>query len=296
MSKYEILELKNEQPSAKDLGTIVRAVESDLAVIDNHAVNALMGNANNPNLGERIAQLKGEDRGTLQPVGWTPLFDDRVLSTVDKDYIANNKLKKVFSDPELLTALGASIAFFRTRASLQAKHEHAIPDCIIPKGKISTVQIYSPAGTTTTEHITRAAMERGIEPIMTSANRSREPETVSRSGAINFIEECGEQEDNPPALAVFINGNKTRMTQPRGSYPVIVVERDRLVILRPGCFESAIIEAIFDDYPISPAPNQLKNNHPDSILRMEHLPPEIQKLKGKELRIGLLTILGWQAE
>lgn len=289
----ETSELFNQQ-----VNQAAAAWTEDLLVLDNGTVFALAGNANNPDLQKRIVDVKGGNRKVVQPVGWTTFFDERVLSTIDVDAIKLSSLQELVRNPDELTARLGALTFLRATADLNAKKELGIHASIIPEagenGNPPEVQIYSPDGMTITTAITRAAITQGAETVMTSANRSDEPESVTTTTALAFIDGTL-PENGPPKVLVNSCKDEDRPSRPRGSYPVLKIAQggEEFINIRPGCFEPTILEAALHGFPVRMAPNPQKVKYPDSILRMQDLPTDVQSLKGPEFRLGLLAHLGW---
>lgn len=260
---------------------------NDLVVYDNFAVYALAGNANNENLQEQIRRAKGDARGTKQPVGWTRPFDERTLDTFDMSEITDPYMPDLLRDPDELTALIGGLTFLRGNADMLAKDKYAVPDSIIPLDQ-KTVQIYSPVGIRMTQALIKSAIDKGVEPVMTSANVSGQPETIHQSTAQAFADQ------SPDPLMIVVNKNDDQKPdRPRGSYPVITIETNGFNIVRPGCFDPEILRAALFDYPIRLDSNPQPSKYPENILRLSDLPADVQKLKGREFRLGMLAFLGW---
>jgi hypothetical protein len=275
-----------------------RAWHDDLVVIDNHTVFALAGNANDLGLQDRIVEVKGDQRGSKQPVGWTRFFDERMLDTIDVDVIENCRMQELLRKPERLTTYLGGLSFIRAQADKKAKERHGVPDSIIPpvlNGDVTTVQMYSPAGVATTSAITRRALELGVETVMTSANRSGVPESVTETSAAAFINE-GSPDVRPVRTLVVCRDPSVDAERPRGSYPVIVAKRDHFSIKRFGCFTPEILMRVLHEYPVRIPQDAEKTKFPDNVLRMQDLPADVQHLKGPEFRLGMLSALGWSQE
>lgn len=273
------------------LDAAAEAYSSGLLVIDNYTVFALGGNANDPNLQDNICQAKGEKRGAKQPVGWTVPFDERVLSTIDVSAVENSPIRRLLRDPEELTRRIGGLTFIRAAASMSEKKARQIPDSVIPADQ-QTVQIYSPDGNDNTATLIRRAIDLGAEPVMTSANVSGEPEATDEAGGHRFA-----LREQPPLPMVVYTSEEDKFDRPRGSYPVISVLPDRLRIVRPGCFDVALLRSLLVGYEVDVATgDELQMpKYPNNVLRQKDLPSHMHELEGAELRAGVLSYLGLSA-
>lgn len=281
-----------QRSAASEASQIDQATEQmrcGLLVYDNFTVYALAGNANNENLQEDIRHIKGEARGIKQPVGWTRPFDERTLAAIDISAIEDRRLQGLLRDPHELTARIGALSFIRAGADLEWKEKESIPDCIIPPDG-ATVQLYSPVGAKPTERLISAAIKKGIEPVMTSANVSGQPEITTGTDAIDFA-----AQSSSPLVVAINRSDEDKSDRPLGSYPVICVEEDRLKIVRPGCFAPEILQAALNDFPVELAADFQTPNYPANVLGFSDLPTDLQDMKGTEFRLGLLAHLGWSA-
>jgi tRNA A37 threonylcarbamoyladenosine synthetase subunit TsaC/SUA5/YrdC len=281
------------QIDISQLDLAAEAWRDDLVVIDNHAVYALAGNANNSNLQQRIVDVKQGGRGKEQPLGWTRPFDERVLSTIDVDKIEHRGMQKLLRNPDELTSIVGGLAFILAVADKAIKKSQNIPNSIMPE-KQGTVQIYSPEGIATTTALVNAAIAMGVETVMTSANRTGEPESITADGARHFIEST-EYGYRRPSLMVVCKSDDMKNKQPRGSYPIVSATAETFIITRPGCFAPEITASLFDGYPIVLSDSPKHPKHPENVLRLIDLPPDVRTLKGSEFRLGLLAYLGWSS-
>lgn len=282
-------EVQNSESFFDGIDQAAEAMTDGLLVYDNFAVYALAGNANDHGLQEHICRVKGDARGTKQPVGWTRAFDEQTLSTFDISGVDDPYMRQLLRDPDELTALIGGLSFLRGSADMKAKERYGIPDSIIPVNiDVPQVQIYSPEGTATTDMLVQASLKKGAEPVMTSANISGLPETIYDTTATEFAAQA------PEPLTVVVNkSDGDKPDRPRGSYPVIEVLPDRFNIVRPGCFDPEILRTALHDYPIQLDPNPQPSKYPGNILKPSDLPTDLQYLKGTEFRLGLLAFLGW---
>lgn len=292
MQSIEYIDASNGHLSYEAKLLAAGAWNTDLLVLDNYSVNALAGNANNPDLQARIVEVKGEGRLQDQVVGWTRPFTERMLESIDIDAISDRKMQALLRDPTLLGRLVGGSTFIRAKADLAAKERLAIPDCIIPPNG-PTVQIYSPEGITTTEEITRMAIDLGVEPVMTSANTSKEPESITMEAGLEFMRNTPEAHA-PPKFGLFFNDENSRPFKPGGSYPIIFAEADRFVGVRLGCFGPDILEAQLDGFRFDIADNASQPKYADRVLHLSDFSADVRSLRGPELTEAMYTVLGWK--
>lgn len=259
-----------------------------LVVFDNHQVFALVGNANNPQLQADIHIAKGDARGTSQPVGWTVPFEHSV-DLIDKDKIADPDLQKLVDEPDTLTSLGAGLFFVRAIADRRRKIARGISDAIIPPGLGSLVQLYSPEGVRNTQDMIDQMLRFDAEPVMTSANFSKQNEIVHPDEARDFAE----QQADPLQIFIDSSGN-IRPVKPKGSYTIVEIDDHNIVVSRQGWLGADVIANLFSEYSVIPAPDSYfrTSNYPEHVLTMADLPPEVQELKNEELRLGILAVTG----
>lgn len=281
------------------IGTVVgRLARGELVAWDNGTVYALIGNANDPGLQDRIVQAKGNERGAKQPVGWTVPFS-HALDLIDIDQVEDRSMQELLQSPSELTSYLGGVAFIRAAADMRRKEERNIPESIVPSGVLNpTIQIYSPNGNDATSKLVRSAMLMGVEPVMTSANISGKPEIVTAHDAKEFAQAAN--------ITAYVNKEDSdKASRPRGSYPVIGVESSRFVILRSGCFEPEIIKRLLRGYPIVESKNMVGSKYPENVLHMRDLEflaseigefNELPKLYNAEMRAGLLAVLGWHTD
>lgn len=257
----------------------------------NYATWALCGNANDPDLQEKIRLIKGEARGSRQPVGWTTFFTERVLSTIDLRSVTDRKIRRLMGDQNKLTERLGGLAFIRAIADMDVKEREGIPDSIIPPMQ-ATVQIYSVKGLPVTENITRAVQALGGEPVMTSANQSGHAEAISLDQAKEFSEQ------SRLAVPIFDSRPSAKvLRKPRGSYPVIELRADRFKIIRPGWLNQALMGQLLHGYNVEFASDRelarsgQAPNHPHHVLCPEDLSDPQRKLRGADLRQVLLDRL-----
>lgn len=266
----------------------VQAIRSDVAIVENGPVYALVGDAHKPDLQQRVKEIKGE-RGANQPLGWTVPFA-HAADAIEVSAVKHDKLRDFIADPDALTRLLGGLVFLRAPASLYAKAERRIPDSIIPDRPDATVQIWSPTGNYAASRLIRAAMAHGIEPVMTSVNRSRSPEITSEHEARCFAARyIGER-----ALIQVTRSDDEKPLRPRGSYPVVNLEAESLQIVRPGCFSVPFLQQLLAELPtqIAPGKNFQSPKHPEQVFDVAHLPRQAQRLEGEDLRLFTLEHIG----
>lgn len=269
---------------------VAEAWKDDLVVLDNYAVYALAGNANNDNLQQRIMDVKG-GRSAVQPVAWTRPFDERVLATIDIDKIEHPAMQDLLREPDELTARLGGMAFLLAVADQDIRLANNIPKSVMPE-KEGTVMIWSPEGITTTAALIKAATDLGVEPTMTSANKHEEHESVTATGAHSFIKST-QYGLRRPSVMVISKPDELKDKPPLGSFPIVAATPEGFVITRSGCFAPEITALLFDDYPIILSAAAKAPNYPEHVFRMVDLPPDVQAMRGAELRLGLLAYLGW---
>lgn len=281
---------------------ITSAWRDDLLVLDNHATYALAGNANNPDVQKRVAEVKTGSSGARlarQPLGWTRFFEEHVLEAIDVNRLESPQLQNLARNPDELTARVGALTFVRAAANMIAKKEYEIPDTIIPPEPVgdapfACVQLYSPEGIASTSRLTRQALAEGVEPVMSSVNHTNEPEAVNSAMARSFMERTPGGVAGPQVIAHYYPEDTSAASRnPHGSYPIIEFEEDTLIITRDGCFSTDILQAVLDGYPITVAPDIKRSNYPDGQLRLEDLPVDLQKERGASLRLGILAYIGW---
>jgi hypothetical protein len=261
---------------------------ADLIVYDNFTVFALVGDANNPNLQERIRSVKGDRRNPTQPVGWTVPFAHGI-EAIDSSLVLDKDLRRFIEDPNYLTARLGGLAFLRAGADQAIKEKRDIPDCIIPNELGSMVQIYSPEGNSRTSMLVSEIQKRGGEPIMTSANLSRHVEIINYDEAISFA-----QARSDDLLLMVNKTDSEKPLKPHGSYPVLEVDTDAIIPTRPGWMGVDIIKNLLYGLPVEESLDSFlqKPNHPEHVLTTADLPRDMQGLKGPELRLGILSVMG----
>ena len=284
-------------PQPDKISAIAQAACGGLVVFDNVVVHAMLGSAHNP-VQEQISQAKGEARGTKQPVGCTMPFDVPLLEQVfDARHINDAKLQALHMDPSEQTRRLGGITFLR--GPLSDDNDH-IPDCMIslaPEGSPTArvLQVYSPEGNVWTERLLRKMIEMGGQPVMTSANKSGEPEIFDRDKAMAFANE----HDLP--YATFAHGRK-QQARPQGSYPIGQAQYNQstreweFVWVRTGCFDPELLMRLVNDMParIDEHRKMPDPKYPDNILRLRDVSKgrlRLHTAKGSELRTRILDAM-----
>lgn len=273
-----------------------RISQNELILFRNGPVYAMPGNANDPDVQRNIQQAKdpnGEGtRGANQPLGWTVPFDHS-LDAIDMSVVNDPGLRRLLSDPHELTGRIGGLAFLRALADPQVKRRRGLPDSIVPDAFGATVQLYSPTGNDDTSKVIRLAMAMGAEPVMTSANFSKQPEIIDQSTAERFAARAG-------GLAIYGQNPEVSENPCRGSYPILGLTAEGLTLERAGCFHAGIVRALLYDVPFWPrsASGQPPRpaNYPDRSLHMADLPRDIRRLRGNDLWLGVLATMGWHNE
>lgn len=258
-----------------------------LVVMRNRAVYAVLGSGH-PEVQDQISTAKGERRGTKQPVGWTVPFTDFSQGAFSLEGIEDPRLKDLIRNPDELTSRLGAIAFVRGAADMGYAAINKLPESIVPSDT-KTVQVWSPDGNTAAAYIIGKVLSKGLQPIMTSANVSGEPEAVTLSQALAFA-----GNSSPPLPVIDAPFNDDELTPPFGSYPVVVLKAGAIEIVRPGCFSPEILKALLYGYKVTLAPAERlqQPKYPDGVLQFSHLPESDRSLCGPELRLGLLAHMG----
>lgn len=249
------------------------------AVYGNGPVHGIVADGGNPEIPTRIRAIKGERRGSGQPLGLVVPFD-RFLPHIDVGRIKHPDLQTLFHNPGAMTKLFGGLVFIRAAATERAKTQ--LPPCII-SSEHGTIQNYSSIGNTRTTLFLMYADRAGVRlPVMTSANRSgEEREIVDTEPARQFAEEHGLP--FVPNPADFSENRK-----PKGSYPVLAITPDSLQIVRQGFLSNGLMDALLAGYPVERPDDMKPSAYPEGILDTADLPVSQQGLTGPELRRALL--------
>jgi hypothetical protein len=256
--------------------------------VENGPVFALVGNADTPNLLERIQEFKGEKRAT-KPVGLIIPFDavlgDSLIATdiFDVDAIVNPHLRELVRNPDLLTDRAGALIFVKAIADMAVKAAAGLSDAVIPAEHGSSVQLFSTEGSLAGSALSQAAAEHNIRVIMSSLNRTGTPEIVTIDEARQYV---AEYNLDLPITHQFEAGDKP--VRPLGSYSIIEIKPDHISVARPGGLEFELIRNLFSDYDVRLDPDHKPTLYPDNVLRRQDLPPEHRNLKNEDLRDVLL--------
>jgi hypothetical protein len=253
----------------------------EMVVFGNGPVYAVIGNGAHENLQTQIKALKG-DRGTRQPVGLSLQFE-QFLPYVDDSEVKDDSIRSLLKDPAELTSRIGGLSFVRAQATMEA--QDALPPCTISEDG-TTIQNYSPIGNPRTTRFLDSALRKGVDfPVITSANKSGEPEIVGTEAAIEFAQ----QASLPFVPNTYVSEGRDK---PKGSYPIIEVGAAELIIIRNGFLGEGIMDALLAGYPTTRADNVRQTNYPEGVLSFDNLPPEARRLIGFELRRLILPYLG----
>jgi hypothetical protein len=273
---YSLLKQKTPNP--------LEALKNELVVFNNCSVYALVGNAHNKTIQSQVQAIKGQQRMLRQALGWTVPFS-RACPVMNLTRVKNPKIRSLLENPDRLSALFGAVAFLRTPYDKVAVQSIDLADCVLSAEGF--VQVYSPEGNSSTESFIDEALSRGIEPVMTSANNSGDKEIVSKRAAQEFAEY------HDIFLYEPASSGKQKPTKPRGSYPIVAVIEDELVLVREGCFGIDIITAILHDLPFRVDVDMRPSNYPEHVLHLAGLPSHVQALRGDALRLGILASINW---
>lgn len=267
---------------------IGRLAAHQFVAVENGPVFALVGNADTPNLLERIQKFKGEKRAT-KPVGLVIPFDavlgDSLIATdiFDVAAIVDPRLQELIRSPNLLTGRGGALTFVKAIADMAVKAAAGLSDAVVPAEHGSSVQLFSTTGNLAGSALSRAASEHNIRLIMSSLNRSGTPEIVTIDEAHRYIAEFGL---DLPVTYQYEAGDKP--VRPLGSYSIIEIKPDHISVARPGGLEFELIRDLFSDYDVRLAADHKPTLYPDNVLRRRDLKPEHRGLKNEDLRYALL--------
>lgn len=319
MLRTEVLHADfSSERASQQVARMVDVMQDDILVVQNRTVFAAAVNAANPNVQRRIVEVKdgpglydleinknenaSTRRGLNQLIGWTRPFDQRMVETISKDAINNPLMRELLSDGDELTRYIGGWTFLKAIADRAAKNRYNIPHALIapkPKGDeldLPTVQMYSTEGIDETDLLIRAAIARGIEPAMTSANVSNTPEATTAQGALEFANATHKHYKNPPLVAVHTADGDIPFA-PRGSYPILFAASEGFIVDREGCFDTPLISRLMYPYNVVSAAKEKPNNYPSHQLRLEDLPADWREVRpGPEFRSWLLTeVLKWSS-
>ncbi len=263
-------------------------VSHRLILLNNESVYAIVGNANSPTLLEDIRVLKNDPHRTT--VGWTVPYR-RALPLVDQAAFTSTAMKGLVRNQQELTSRYAGLGFMRFPAKESAYNDTSIPAGILSREQ-GTVQPYSPTGADFTSHLIRAALSKGVEPVMSSANVHGQAEIIERHAARVFAERA-----TYPMVILDRHASENASEKPKGSYPILTAQPDHIEITRSGCFSSELLMRCFEGYDIRLAPENLlvESHYPEHVFGVEDLPSNYRDLSGPALRSGMLATIGWQS-
>jgi tRNA A37 threonylcarbamoyladenosine synthetase subunit TsaC/SUA5/YrdC len=294
--------LPHEALSAYDLSlspdpmqTIARRAMDGLVVLDNGPVFGILSNARWEDLAGEVQRIKGEARDVSRPLGVTAPFDAPELADVyDTTHIEDPPVRKLLEDIDDLTEHLGGMAFVRARANTHTIDRLDLPYSIIsrahpdPRGcqqRYPEIQIYSPAGNALGSKIIKHMLDHNGLPVMTSANKTTEPEIIDAANAVDFA-----VQSKLPFYVAKADADKP--VRPRSSYPIFQITNEGMRVIRTGFLDESILKSLVPRQVRLAFESAAPKHDSKHILKKEDLPRDLQNVRGPELRLGLLEIMG----
>lgn len=260
-------------------------------IVDNDAVMAIWGCGENPLVKNIVDSIKGRDPN--RPYAVTMDFHD-FAPLVDRNEI-HPRLWSLVDEPGALQRKLGAIAFLKAPIHYAKARELGMPKCAISRNAegLAVGQNYDPFGKDTAfrlmQEYDRIQAEKSDNPaprklnwkIITSLNKSSEPEYTTPGGAMEMAKEYN----------VSFLGDKRALRLLGGSYSIIELTKSGARLLREGNLKFNIMNSILAGYRLRPSESR-------GVVRpigLEDLPNELQDLRGEDLAVGLRRHLGWSA-
>jgi tRNA A37 threonylcarbamoyladenosine synthetase subunit TsaC/SUA5/YrdC len=266
------------------LNHAAEVIMDNFVIYDNGPVYALVGNGYNPSLKDDISSIKGPERQET-PVAWTVPFEhDKLQGIFKTDQIKDKAFRSFLENPDELNSVLGALAFLRGPVDLEVKERNHIPDCVVHLEQ-GTVQNYSPVGNHETHALIDAVIQKGGEPVMTSANYHGKPEITTEAEIDKFREATG--------LYMVPRWNARKRTRRfRSSYPIVEFTPEGLKPVRSGFTSLDVLHRLISDFPVAAYnPNEVKRApYPKDTVTLDDLPKP--DARGSELRKHILDVLG----